>query len=486
LAGALVLQPEETDWNMTMSNPKVSVIIPAYNGASFLAGTIQSVLDQTYPHFELIVVDDASPDPTADVVGQFNDPRLKCLLHDRNKGAAIARRTGLHASSGDIIAYLDQDDLFHPEKLQRHVEVLEKNPEVGITYNSFFDLEHSSRKIKDIRRPPKDITLADLVLGFPIPPSSWVMRRNWAFSDEIWDENTFLHGAEIVHLGRLYLAGCKFAFVDKALQYRWYHAGRIYRDLRGKCEAELACQRMIFSDPRCPPDVLELQGIAFANIYLMWCNVALLQYETALAQELLRKVVELNPAMLAGSPCELIRQWVVESTNDENGDHQLILKNIFAQLPPELEGLSEHYEWAVGRGYLEKGARAIIWGRLADGQNNLAAAKTHGARVDEPFIIKLASWLMNYEHEFGAEATRAILGDLIPLLGQVGGRGAIRKLMGNYLLNDAFHDYDIGNYDQVPKKVVSAIANDPAYLANRGAISILFRSGFGKKTTSKK
>jgi glycosyltransferase involved in cell wall biosynthesis len=465
-----------------MNNPKVSIIIPAYNGASFIGDTIRSVLSQTYPHFELIIVDDASPDHTKDVVGQFKDPRVKYLLHDGNKGSAVARRTGLHASSGEIIAYLDQDDLFHPEKLQRHVEIYRDDPDTGFSYNSFFDLEYSSKNIRELRRPPGELKLADLVLGFPIPPSSWVMRREWALFEELWDGATFLHGSEIVHLGRLYLADCKFQFVDKALQYRWYQSGRIYKDLRGKSEAELTCQKMVFSDPRCPSSVRDMQDIAFANIYLMWGNLALLQHETELAQEYLRQVIRLNPAIVNGNPCDLVRQWVLVSVADENADHEKGLKTIFTQLPPELAELSKHYEWAVGQGFLEKGVRAFIWGRGLDGKRYLAQAREQGVRIDELFLMKLTYHLANYEHEFGVEARLEVLTKLAPHLENVDGKGAIRRLMGNFLLNDAFRDYDEGKYDLVPRKVISAVANDPTYLMNRGAISILLRSSFGRKS----
>lgn len=463
-----------------MNNPKVSIIIPAYNGASFIADTIQSVLDQIYPHFELIIVDDASSDHTKDVVGKFKDPRVKYLLHDTNKGSTVARRTGLQASSGEIIAYLDQDDLFHPEKLQRHVETFKNDPDVGFAYNSFFDLEHSSKKIRELRRPPRDIKLTDLVLGFPIPPSSWVMRRNWAFSAELWDETTFLHGSEIVHLGRLYLAGCKFQFIDKALQYRWYQSGRIYRDLRGKSVAELNCQKMIFSDPRCPSNVRDLQDIAFANIYLMWADLALLQDETDLAQEYLRQVIRLNPAVVNGNPCNLVRQWVLKSVADENAEHEMILKNIFAQLPPELVRLSDQYEWAVGQGYLEKGTRAVYWSRILYGKHYFAQAGKRGVQIDDIFLMKLTYQLANYEHEFGIEARREILTNLAPLLEHVGGKRMLRRLMGNFHLNDALRDYGEGKYDLVPQKVMAAISNNPAYLVNRGAISILLHSSFSK------
>ena len=76
-----------------MGNPTVSVITPAYNGADHLGEAIQSVLDQTYPHSELIVVDDASTDETPEIVRRFDDPRLKYIVHKENRGPDVARHT---------------------------------------------------------------------------------------------------------------------------------------------------------------------------------------------------------------------------------------------------------------------------------------------------------------------------------------------------------------------------------------------------------
>ena len=101
-----------------MGTPKVSVIIPAYNGKEYLAEAIRSVLDQTYPNFEIVVVDDASPEFLWDIINKFNDPRVRIIRHERNFGAVAARQTGFKASSGDIIALLDQDDLFHKKNFK--------------------------------------------------------------------------------------------------------------------------------------------------------------------------------------------------------------------------------------------------------------------------------------------------------------------------------------------------------------------------------
>ena len=96
-----------------MISPLATVVIPAYNQAKFLAQTIQSVLNQTYPNYELIVVNDASTDNSANVILEFNDNRIHSLEHKVNKGSDKARISGLNLSSGDLIIFLDQDDFLH-------------------------------------------------------------------------------------------------------------------------------------------------------------------------------------------------------------------------------------------------------------------------------------------------------------------------------------------------------------------------------------
>lgn len=116
--------------------PDVSVIIPTYNYAQFLAESIQSVLQQTYSEFELLVVDDGSTDQTRQVVAQFeSDPRVRYLFQE-NRGDAAARNTGINHTTGRFVAFLDSDDLWLPEKLARQVEVLQLRPEISVVYTA--------------------------------------------------------------------------------------------------------------------------------------------------------------------------------------------------------------------------------------------------------------------------------------------------------------------------------------------------------------
>jgi glycosyltransferase involved in cell wall biosynthesis len=103
----------------------VSVIIPTYNRADVLPRAIETALGQTLEDIEVIVVDDASTDDTAAVVGRYDDPRLTFLRHETNKGASAARNKGIRAASGDYVALLDSDDEWAETKLERQVATLE-------------------------------------------------------------------------------------------------------------------------------------------------------------------------------------------------------------------------------------------------------------------------------------------------------------------------------------------------------------------------
>lgn len=113
--------------------PKVSVIIPTYGRANIVSQAIKSVLTQTYKDYEIIVVNDGSTDNTPEVIAQFgNEIRI---IHQTNKGLSAARNTGIRASQGDYIAFLDDDDLWEPHKLETQIPILESLHKIGLIYS---------------------------------------------------------------------------------------------------------------------------------------------------------------------------------------------------------------------------------------------------------------------------------------------------------------------------------------------------------------
>ncbi len=116
------------------NHPKVSVVIPAYNSEQTICETIESVLNQTFSDFEVIVVNDGSQDDTVAVVKTINDSRVR-LIDYPNAGAAASRNRGAEQARGELLAFLDADDLWTPDKLEAQVAALDKNPQASVAYS---------------------------------------------------------------------------------------------------------------------------------------------------------------------------------------------------------------------------------------------------------------------------------------------------------------------------------------------------------------
>ncbi|MGB3406976.1 MAG: glycosyltransferase [Jannaschia sp.] len=134
--------------------PLVSIIMPSWNRAFTIGEAIQSVLEQSYPNWELIVSDDASEDRTVDVVRGFDDPRIRYMKFLKSNGAG-ARNKGLRHARGDIIAYLDSDNIWHPQFLDLMVRELVHRPGTTIAFSAYLDTEIVGAKVelRDISRP---------------------------------------------------------------------------------------------------------------------------------------------------------------------------------------------------------------------------------------------------------------------------------------------------------------------------------------------
>jgi len=158
--------------------PLVSVIIPTYNRAHLVGRAVQSVLDQTFQDFEVIVVDDASTDNTEDVVNGFDDRRIQCVRLDRNSGAAHARNTGAQRATGEYLAFLDSDDTWYPELLAQQVVALtHAPPEVGMVCCGM--LRISQGLTSEVRPRTLGTQFQDhLVRGAGICTSAFLVRRS--------------------------------------------------------------------------------------------------------------------------------------------------------------------------------------------------------------------------------------------------------------------------------------------------------------------
>lgn len=143
---------------MAEQNDLVSIIMPSYNTGKYIAETIQSVLMQTYQYWELIIVDDCSTDNTDEVVEMFLvDKRIKFLKNEKNSGAAVSRNKALKQAKGRWIAFLDSDDLWMSDKLERQIEFMKKN-RYSFSYTEYEEIDESSRALGIKVSGPRKIT----------------------------------------------------------------------------------------------------------------------------------------------------------------------------------------------------------------------------------------------------------------------------------------------------------------------------------------
>ena len=170
-------------------DPFVSVIIPAYNGPEALGRAIASVLRQTYKKFELIIVDDYSADLIEDMTRSFRDDRIIYVRHARNQGAAAARNTGMRQARGSLLAFLDSDDEFLPERLETQVKAFGAlSDDTGLILSNLRSPDEGKELFVPWQVPSDYVTCAAFPGSVFSPPSSWMLRKSVADRAGLFDE----------------------------------------------------------------------------------------------------------------------------------------------------------------------------------------------------------------------------------------------------------------------------------------------------------
>lgn len=161
------------------ATPRVSVIIPVYQGDRFLGEAVESVLNQTYTNYEIIVVDDGSTDNSLEVLEHYFDKI--CYVFQGNQGVAAARNRGLQIARGEFIAFLDQDDFWLPEKLALQIACFDAQPELGIVHCGWRRVDGGGKLLGDIEPWHKapNLNLEEWVQWKPILLSAMMFRHKW-------------------------------------------------------------------------------------------------------------------------------------------------------------------------------------------------------------------------------------------------------------------------------------------------------------------
>jgi len=281
--------------------PKVSVVIPTFNYAQYVAHAVQSVLNQSFSDFEIILVDDGSTDKTQAVLAPFQ-PHIRYIYQD-NKGLPAARNTGIRAANGEYIAFLDSDDLWLPTKLEKQVALLDRREELGLVYCDFC-WQYDEAGIV-VRSPQRDLfrsgfVFADLLMRNFIHTPTPIVRSQVFDAVGLFDES--LPASEDWDMWLRIVACFKIDFVDEVLAIYRFHSSSMSRNylLRYQYELEVF-NKAVTSFPEMAEQAGRHKDCRLAELELGLGKELWLAGEYAEARRRFRRAARANPWQIQSS-----------------------------------------------------------------------------------------------------------------------------------------------------------------------------------------
>ena len=156
---------------------KVSIIVPVYNAENFLHRTVDSILAQTYENWELLLADDCSTDQSRDIMKSYTDERIHCFYCEKNSGPAGARNLALRKASGQYIAFLDADDFWLPQKLEKQISFMKKG-NYPFSFTSYEFADANAVRSGTVAHAPERVGYQEILKSSTIAPSTAVLDRN--------------------------------------------------------------------------------------------------------------------------------------------------------------------------------------------------------------------------------------------------------------------------------------------------------------------
>ncbi|ANU10186.1 glycosyl transferase family 2 [Planococcus antarcticus DSM 14505] len=209
---------------MVILNDKVSVIIPTYNRSELLKKAVKSLENQSHQNFEIIIIDDFSTDDTAEVVQEMQDDRIIYLKHDTNKGGSEARNTGIKMATGRFIGFLDSDDQWLPDKLEKQLQLFADRPDVGVIYTGVQVVNENNQPTRKIIPEYQGNILSNLFESNCIDTTSSVLVKKEVL-DQVQGFDAGLPSCQDWDLYIRLAQVTKFDYVKESMVLFYHHSG---------------------------------------------------------------------------------------------------------------------------------------------------------------------------------------------------------------------------------------------------------------------
>jgi glycosyltransferase involved in cell wall biosynthesis len=233
--------------------PRVSVIIPTYNCSRYLPEAVESALAQTYQDYEIVIADDGSTDGTQELINRW-DGRLVYAFQE-NRGLSAARNFAVSRASGEFLAYLDADDVWFPDKLERQVRFMTENRQCGLVHGDVSIIDEDGEVIHrrynvECKRVIHQGKCLEGLIHYSTVVVPSVMERRACFEEVGGFDETLRSVEDYLHWVQIALGGHEFGYIEEPVaMYRW-RSGSLSRNESQMTEAMVRVCRILLNDPK--------------------------------------------------------------------------------------------------------------------------------------------------------------------------------------------------------------------------------------------
>jgi glycosyltransferase involved in cell wall biosynthesis len=471
-------------------NPLVSVIIPTYNQARLLKRTVESVLNQTYPNIEVVVVDDGSTDGTSEVIDNIiKDLRFKnkkiIYIRQENKGGTSARNTGFMASKGEYINFLDHDDLFFPEKIEKQLKVLFNYHKAGLVHCGYHRIDKDGKLIDIINYLPEGNVKKKIVLGCFLWSGAPLIRRECFEKVGLFDETVYSSDADM--WVRIAMADYHFGCVQEPLgAYRILLNGEM-SDVVTTEKLDMNNMDEFFAKKNLPRSILKLKNEAFF-IQRFWLSSRFYTIgKWNDAQRNLLEAVKYNPK-LTKDPYKLYGLFLSSAMDPRVVNSVQYIENVFIHLPEEIHKLIYGFKNSI-ISWVHTGIALLNYG-----YGNLHVAKNElekGINLNKDIISNKNGFrcaVSDYAFRLPVDPIEYV--DLILENLPSNGKILVEKrslIISQIFLHKSFLDYYTGKWKLIPSNLIRALWNNPLIIISviQNFVSAVKKQFFSSLTKSK-
>ena len=336
----------------------VSIIISTFNRAAIISKAIESVLAQTYPHFELIIIDDGSTDNTGEIVAAYHDSRI-IYKWVKNGERSRARNIGIQMSQGKYIAFLDSDDWFMPHKLAFQVAAMEANPEAGLALGGWIVINDEGQEV--LRSHPwqwieSQPSLEQWLFSATATLHSVLVRKTWL--ERVGGFDPELNMAEDIELWmRLSLAGCATIWTEDYVAAYVIHDSNSLRDWVNVKRGRMKFLNKIFQNPQFREGLSVSKDEVYAHFHLALAWKAFVEKLVLQGQHELEKAIKLYPHFTAQDAKKLRKAIIDYSQHYMVSAPINFVELVFDNLPPTLTHLQQYRRKTMGKALLSQAWR---------------------------------------------------------------------------------------------------------------------------------